>query len=106
MNQHNTSAQMAHTNSRKFSIEIAVYQRQHIGKVAKLVANSFHFQANGTLSKQTSNDLSGGLILRLRVTIRNGAHLRDRPYLHAPARCQKSECGFPAQLADRARSQI
>ena len=57
----------------KFSIEIAVYQRQHIGKARQIGAEFFPFSSEWHyLSKQTSSDLLGGLILRPRLTIRNG----------------------------------
>jgi hypothetical protein len=49
------------------------------------------------------NDLSGRLILRL--TIRNGARLRDRPYLRAALTAKNLNAFyevFPTQLADRA----
>jgi hypothetical protein len=83
------------------SIEIAVDQRQHIGKAAKLVPNLFPFSSEWhQLSKQTSNDLFEGLILRLRLTIS----------VCALPRSKKSECrlstGFPPQLADCARSRV
>ena len=69
----------------QLSIEIAVDQRQHIGKVAKLVPNSFPFSSEWHhLSREKLNNLFAGLILRLRLTIRNGARLRNRLELRSP----------------------
>jgi hypothetical protein len=57
----------------KSSIEIAVDQRQHIGKARQIGADFFPFSSEWhPTSKQTSKDLFEGLILRLRLTIRNG----------------------------------
>jgi hypothetical protein len=56
---------------------------------SSLAATNFAFGRG----HDTSNDLSGGLILRLRLTIRNGGRLRDRP-VRAPPQCQKTEYLF------------
>src|SRR5262249_54300844 len=55
------------------SIEIAVDQRQHIGKARQFGAEFFPFSSEWYyLSKHTSSDLFGRLILRPRLTIGNG----------------------------------
>ena len=59
------------------SIEIAVDQRQHIGKVAKLVPNSFPLSSEWHhLSQERSNDFSRESVFGLRLTIRDCARLR------------------------------
>ena len=77
MNQLKTSAQMANINPR---LRLRWINDSILARPAKLVPNFFLFSSEWHhLSKQTSKDLFAGLILRLRLTIRNGAHLRDRP---------------------------
>src|SRR5690348_17292136 len=82
------------------SIEIAVDQRQRIGKVAKLVPNFFPFSSEWHhLSKQTSKDLFEGLILRLRLTIRNGAHPRGRSSEPVPKQTLEHAHGRPSAVS-------
>src|SRR5215469_2082105 len=69
-NQLITSAQMAHTNSR---LRLRWINDSILARAAKLAPNFFPFSSEWHyLSKQTSSDLFGGLILRPRLTLRNG----------------------------------
>jgi hypothetical protein len=76
VNQLKTSAQMAYTNPRS---RLRWINDSMLARSAKLGPNFFPFSSEWHhLSKQTLKDLFEGLILRLRLTIRNGAHLRGR----------------------------
>jgi hypothetical protein len=94
-------AQMANINPR---LRLRWINDSILARPAKLVPNFFLFSSEWHhLSKQTSKDLFAGLILRPRLTIRNGAHLRESRFQNKLSR--RADYGFscPVRPALRVR---